>query len=220
MKTNIFFIKTAKTATESIKDCLIEYAHSQNLILNNQAYDDFFSINKFNINTNHVFCNEKSLNHFLNSIDPSYPVLKISSVRNPLERLYSHYCFGHPYFKGGMDFNEWYIKTMRGELEDKWNVPQLGDRTNNYMVNYMGINHLDELEEKYDFIFIKEHFTESLEKFGKLLNYKFKSEPKKNINPKSKKNYQFDQEVIDLFKENNQKDIELYNKVVEIFGKK
>ena len=133
-----------------------------------------FYKNKFNVNTNHILYNDKNLLHFANAIDKSLPVLRLSAVRKPLERLYSHYCYGHPCFMEGMDFNEWYLKTASGEIEDYWNVPQWGDRTDNYMWNYMGIKSLDLIQLQYDIIFVKEKFEESLQKLEDVLNFKFK----------------------------------------------
>ena len=220
MKSNILFIKTAKCATESIRLHLIEYAESELLGINDGNFDNFFNYSAFNVNTNHIWYNEKSLNHFYNSIDKNLPTLRISSVREPLKRLYSHYCFGHPEFLKGMDFNEWYLKVCKGELQDGWVVPRWGDRTDNYMWNYMGLTSLDDLDENYDFIFIKKKFSECLTEFGKLLDYNFTHVSEINVNPKSKKNYQFDSEVISLFEERNQKDISLYNKVLNDFNDK
>jgi hypothetical protein len=220
MRSNILFIKTAKCATESIKIHLIKYAHSNSLRINDYHYDDFFYNSSFNINTNHIWYNEETLNHFYNSIDKSLPTLRISSVREPLKRLYSHYCFGHPKFLKGMDFNEWYLKVCKGELQDEWIENEWGDKTNNYMWDYMGLNSLDDLEENYDFIFIKNKFSKCLTEFGKLLDYNFTHVSKRNVNPNSKKDYQFDSEVISLFEERNQKDISLYNKVLKDFNDK
>lgn len=220
MRNNILFIKTAKCATESIRLHLKEYANDNLLTVNDRNFNSFFFNNDFNINTNHIWYNEKTLNHFYSSIDDNLPTLRISAVRNPLKRLYSHYCFGHPKFLEGMDFNEWYIKVAKGELDDGWVVPEWGDRTNNYMWNYMGLESLDEIEEKYDFIFIKEHFKESLNRFSQILDYKFSKEKKRNFNPKSKKDYIFDSEVISLFEERNQKDIKLYSTVLKNFNDK
>lgn len=215
MANNILFIKTAKCATETIRLNLIDYAKDLGLIVNDLNFENFFLINKFNINTNHIWSNEESLNHFYNSIDKSLQTVRISSVRNPLLRLYSHYCYGHPYFEMGMDFNEWYIKTIKGELPDKWHVPQWGDKTSNYMWDYMNIKSIDSIKEQYDLIFVTEKFNESLSKLEVMLNYKFQNKDREvNKNPKSKKDYNFDSETIDLFKEYNQKDIELYNYVL------
>ena len=46
-----------------------------------------------------------------------------------------------------MDFNEWYIKTMKGEIKDRWPAAHWGDKTNNYMSDYMGIESLDKIIE-------------------------------------------------------------------------
>lgn len=215
-KFNILFIKTAKCATETIRVHLIEYAREVGLKINDKNYEEFFSEPLFNINTNHIWSDYRSLTHFYNSIDKKLPTIKISSVRSPLERLYSHYCYGHPYFIKGMDFNEWYIKTIKGEIQDRWPAEHWGDKTNNYMSDYMGIESLDKIMEQYDFIFIKEDFENSLLKLESTLEYKFQKKDKKiNKNPKSKKDYKFDSETIDLFNEYNQKDIELYNYVLK-----
>ena len=69
--------------------------------------------------------------------------------------------------------------------------------------------------DEYDLIIVTEKFNESLYKLENILNYKFQNKDREvNKNPKSKKDYNFDSETIDLFKEYNQKDIELYNYVL------
>lgn len=211
VKYNIFFTKTAKTATETIRRHLKIYATDNNLIINDRNYQSFFNSNKFNINTNHIFSTKEYLNHFYSSIDTNLPILKITSVRKPLERLYSHYCYGNKHFKNGMDFNEWYIKSTKRKITDGWNVPHWGDKSNNYMFDYMNLDSVDEVHTKYDFVFIKERFSNSLEKFGKILEYDFKEIEKLNTNPKVNKDYIFDIETKNLFEENNQNDINLYN---------
>ena len=50
--------------------------------------------------------------------------------------------------------------------------------------------------------------------FEKIINFTFEKISAKNINQKSKKKYQFDNEVIELFEENNQLDISLYNHII------
>lgn len=215
---NILFIKTAKCATETIRFHLMDYARELGLTTNDGNYSRFFTKNKFNINTNHIWSDEHSLNHFYNSIDKNLPIIKISSVREPLKRLYSHYCYGNSYYNQGMGFNEWYVKVAKGEILDKWYAPQWGDKTNNYMWDYMNIKSIDSIEAQYDLIFIKENFNESLAKLEIVLNYEFKNKNREiNKNPKSKEDYQFTEEVKSLFEENNQKDIELYNKCKKIF---
>lgn len=211
IKHNIFFTKTAKTATESIRNHLRDYAHDSNLVVNDLKYQSYFLIKNFNINTNHIHSNEKYINHFNRSINGNLPTIKITSVRIPIERLYSHYCFGNPYFKMGMDFNEWYIKISKRQILDYWDVPEWGDKTNNYMYDYMNLQTTDEVLTKYDFVFVKEKFDYSLHDFGKILNYDFGKTKFVNISKSSKENYKFDSETISLFEENNQKDIELYD---------
>ena len=216
MAHNIFFIKTAKCATETIRSYLHEYAKKNKLKVNTGNYYSYRNNSNFNINVNHIDYSEENLNHFYNSIDKNLPTIKISAVRKPIERLYSHYCFGHPCFNKGIDFNEWYIKETKGEIKQKWPAARWGDKTNNYMSDYMGIESLDNIKQQYDFIFIKEDFKNSLSKFESIIEYQFNNKDKEvNKNSKSKKNYEFDSETIDLFNEHNQKDIELYNYVLK-----
>ena len=218
MKKNILFIKTAKTATESIRFHLKEYCKKEKLVDNDGFFSAFFHKKKFNVNTNHIFWDDKYINHFYNAIDENLDTLVISSVRHPLERLYSHYCYSHPMHRKGMDFNEWYVKTINGEIEDRWGSPGHRDKTHNYMAGYMGIESIDQLWEKYDFIFVKEYFKPSLELFGGMIGFQFSVPNKKNVNPSSKKDYVFTQEVIDLFNEHNKLDNEIYKQVLRKNG--
>jgi len=213
---NILFVKTAKCATETLKKHLLKYAKDNSLKVNDGPFNSFYKNGDWNINTNHIWMNEKSLNHFYNSIDKDKPTIKISSVRNPLDRLYSHYCFGNPSHNAGMDFNEWYVKTIKGEIKDYWPASRWGDKTTNYMWDYMGVSSLESLKEQYDFITVKERFEDSLIKLGNILDYEFEDKTKEiNKNPKSKKDYKFTSEVIELFEENNQKDVDLYNYILK-----
>ena len=212
---NILFIKTGKCATETLRFYLKRYANTNSLAINDKNHEKFFERKKFNVNTNHILYNDKNLLHFANAIDKSLPVLRLSAVRNPIERLYSHYCYGHPRFREGMDFNEWYLKTTSGEIEDYWNVPQWGDRTDNYMWNYMGIKSLDLIHLQYDIIFVKEKFEESLQKLEDVLNFKFKRIENLNVMPDSKGPYEFDSKVIEIFNERNQLDNSLYEYVLK-----
>lgn len=214
MKYNIFFVKTAKTGTETIKHYLTQYANDNHLIINDHPFLGYYRQKNFNVNTNHVLVTPEAFTHFQNSIDKNLPILRVSSIRKPIERLYSHYCFGHPYYTKGMDFNEWYIKTMKGEIEDKWHVPQWGDRTNEYMSNYLNIKSVDEIKNKYDFFFIKEKFNESLDKFESVLKYKFYRTKPLNVG-KSKKDYIFDNLTIELFNKHNTLDNALYDHVLK-----
>ena len=64
MKTNILFIKTAKCATQSIRQHLFEYAISRGLTVNDGNYDNFFLFGPLNINPNHILKNVVYQIHF------------------------------------------------------------------------------------------------------------------------------------------------------------
>ena len=217
MKYNIFFTKTAKCATESIRFYLREYAENNNLIINGALYESYFEIYDFNLNTNHIFYNKEYINHFTKNKDKALPTLFISSVRNPIERLYSHYCYGNFWFEKGLDFNKWYETYSMDENLNGWLVPEWGDMTDNYMWNYMGIKSLSTISKQYNFIFVKEKFDSCLENFEKILGYKFKKTYIKNVNPKSDNNFIFDDRIIDMFNERNKLDINLYNYIYNLY---
>lgn len=216
MKHNIYFVKTAKCATETIRKYLIQYSNKNKFVYNDFKFKDFYRKTNFNIVTNHIFNDERSLNHFNENKNVDIPTIYLTAIRNPINRLYSHYCYGHPYFKKGMDFNEWYIKTIKGELPEIWPASYWGDRTTNYISHYMNVKSVEEFENFFNFVFVKEEFEKSLTLFEKTLNFKFdRMEKQINQNPQSKKDYVFDKEVIDLFDEHNELDNLLYKKSIE-----
>lgn len=224
---NILFVKTAKCATETIREYLSLYAADKGLTLNGKMYNSFYDDRHYNINTNHIFYNEKTLEYFDKKKDKSLPSFTISAVRKPIERLYSHFCYGNKYYWQEMDFNEWYIKSTKGEIDDGWSVKKWGDKSDNYMWDYMGIESLSSIHKQYDHIFIREKFETSLRTFEELINHKFKRIPPKNTHTynydKNRKkvtlnpNFKFEQETIDLFNENNEKDNSLYEYVYTHF---
>lgn len=219
MAYNIYFVKTAKCATETIREYLIQYAKKKRLIINDAKYENFYNKTSFNINTNHIWNNSKSRQHFNKSKSKILPTIHLTAIRQPLERLYSHYCYGHIYHRKGIDFNEWYMKVSNGELEDYWPASQWGDRTNNYISYYMDVKSVEEFEDFYDFVFVKELFNESLDQFEKVLDFEFDRLPNQlNVNKRVNRRYEFSDEVIELFNENNKLDNEIYKRSLELLN--
>ena len=217
-KFNIFFSKVPKTGTESIKRHLINYASENGLICNDGAYEDFFITKNFNITTNHFNVkNKEYLNHFNNSIDKNLDTIKIASIRKPIERLYSHFCYAIDCH----NFNDRYVNFVKNKMSEEslgWSSIDLkrGHKTNNYISEYLGINSVDEIESKYDFFFVQELMDESLLKFGKIIDYDFKKIDIIN-KTKNKPDIVFDDLTIELFNENNKLDNEIYDYILKNF---
>lgn len=219
MNYNIYFVKTAKCATETIRKYLIQYAKNNGLVINDKKFEHFYRNSSFEVVTNHIWNNEKSRKHFKESKSKNLPTIHLTSIREPLKRLYSHYCYGHPYFEQGIDFNEWYMNVNSGELEDYWPASQWGDRTNNYISHYMNVSSVEEFDEFYDFVFVKKYFDKSLKQFEELIGFEFdKLDEKVNVNSKVNRDYEFSDGVIDLFTEKNQLDIKLYKHSLKMIG--
>ena len=220
---NIYFIKTPKCATESLKIQLQKYSETNNLIINDNPYEKYFELDKFNINTNHLYSNEEYFNHFMNSCDKNLPVIRITSVRDPIQRLVSHYFYSNAYYwKLKMDFNTWYRKfyNFEGPMNQVgWNSVDRGNKTNNFMSSYLGVNNIEGFEKKYDFCFVSEYFDESLRKFGKVIDYNFTLVGPANVRHKLNDKYHIDPDVRQLFREKNEIDLEIYNHCLEKFRK-
>ena len=213
---NIFFVKTAKCGTETIRKYLLEYAKQKKLILNNGRYNNYFKNETFNINVNHIHRNEKTVNHFNQHKDKELSDFYLSAIRNPIDRLYSHYHFGNEYLWDGMDFNEWYQGVVKGELDthknDGWSAARWGDKTNNYISSYMEVESSQEMVDIFDHIFIAEKFETSLRTFEDKLKVKLDRINDENVGKHKPQEKIIEKETIDLFNENNQLDLELYEK--------
>ena len=142
-----------------------------------EGYDNIFKENekKFNLSL-----------HFLN-YQPKYlyqinklmkkPVKNISFIQEPLKRIVKHYNFSNS-FKSIYSFDEFYLN-----FGDKFNVGWTGkyDITNNYYSNYLGFKTKEEItvenvKEKYAFIFVAEMKELSLKKLNKILGIQKKNE--------------------------------------------
>lgn len=215
MPHNIFFIKTPKCATETIAIYLRKYAEFHNLKVNSFSYQKFFELDNFNINTNHLFSDKKTFDHFLKSCDVKLPIIKISSIREPLQRFFSNYRYSNQFSKDyKLDFNEWYL--TKGYHHDPrlklgWSTHPFDLSGPNFISRYMGVKRVEELKDKFDFVFVSERFDESLVKFGNILEYKFEKVGSANVYNSKETPYVFSEEVVKKFNEINSLDLEIYN---------
>lgn len=146
----------------------------------------------------------------------------IGAVRDPLSRFISHYKHNvsintfSPQIKE-MGISKFYIENHHNtHFENEFRG------MDNYMVKYLGVGDdthwsSDMLKSKYDFMFVAEQIQLGLEKFQKLTGYGFQNTDMYENKSEKLRLYKT-QEFIDLFKERNKQDYELYNFVLERYG--
>ena len=144
----------------------------------------------------------------------------MGSVRNPLNRFLSHY--KHHLREGrnfeyGNDVSSFYLENYNREhFEDAFRG------IDNYLCKYLNVgddNSWDSslIKERYDFFTITEQFENSLVQFEKLTGY---SVPNKElVKNKTESTLVLTNEFLELFKERNKNDFELYNFVISEYGR-
>lgn len=226
---NFLYIKTPKTASELIKRYLRQYGDAAGLQRNSNPLGKYFETKKFEYSAEHIMMTPKVLKHFFNSNNKDYSSLILTSIRNPLERMISHYYFSN-LNKSHMTFDEWYNSYHHGKLEKLkfgWKpFNTLGDREpvhfniDNYQLNYIGVNNPTDVFYLYDYVFISEKVEEHVTLFENIIDFKIQRyQGDKHIN--HNKNYpdsiEVSQETKDFFMERNQKDYELYDFVNQTY---
>lgn len=222
-KFNILYIKTPKTASELIKRYLIEYAKIAELNINNNSLSKFFLQKNFEICAEHIMMTPEIIKHFYSSNNKNYNSLIFTSIREPLNRMVSHYYYSNLY-RNEMSFDEWYQNYYYGRLEKYkfgWGTSTImGDREpihyniDNYQLNYLGVSNPTDVYFIYDFIFLSEKVEEQISLVESILDVKITRYEGKNFinnNNNYPKNIKVSKQTENLFKERNQKDYELYN---------
>lgn len=143
--------------------------------------------------------------HFgINHLEINWP--KVTMLRDPVERVISHYFFAK-YNKSGV-FGSRGVK-KKASLEKfaraKKNI--------NVIKSYTGPQ-----IEKFDLILLTEHFDESVDRLLKWIGYKGPPIKYGKINKTKKKDIVTPKQR-EIITELNQEDIELYNRAKKLFGK-
>ena len=218
MSHNIFFIRTPKCATTTLKEYILQFANHFNLVVNDNFYHEYFYLQNFNVNTNHIWSKPESWNHFLENRNPDLKDIRITSIRNPLDRLRSAY-YHYNRHKNKLSFDKWYVLThaQKNKLsDDGWAMPGWGDRSDDCIINYLGIENPSDVLEKYDFVTVAEHFSTSIKLLESKLDFQFFPIQEKNKSDAYVRN-EYHPLVLEIFNNNNQKDLELYQIVCENF---
>lgn len=220
---NILYIKTPKTASELVRRYLSQYVTEANLEKSLASNLDFLKQDKMEVSLEHVKMSKNILKHFIEKKNQTLDTLYFTSLREPLERLVSHYYYSN-LFNYKLDFNEWYYDFCKGKLNYSnhgWVKPENSEKIdpiyydlNNYMSNYIDVKKPKQLFEKYDFVFVPEKIERIFDILEVIFEYKFErylGEKKINHNLNYKDNFKVTDEIKNLFYERNEKDLELYN---------
>jgi hypothetical protein len=226
---NFLYIKTPKTASELIKRYLRQYGDDAGLKRNSNPLSKFFENKKFEYSAEHIMMTPKVIKHFYSSNNKNYSSLILTSIREPLDRMVSHYYFSN-LNRNQMTFDEWYYDYHHGTLKKLkfgWKpYDSMGDREpahfdiDDYQLNYIGVHNPTDVFQLYDFIFVSEKVEEQVTLLEKVLDFKIQRyEGEKHIN--HNKNYpdviEVSREIKDLFRERNQRDYELYDFVNQTY---
>jgi hypothetical protein len=224
MEGSFVLIKVAKCGTETVKSIIKKSVNDENIILDS-SYDYIFGFKdrQFKFSVNHINYDNYFISH-LNNIMIE-PIKYIGFIRNPIDRLISHYYYSNNY-SSKISFDEWYQKYYNLN-EAGWNggcnnsINSL-DVTNNYMSRYLGFNSIEEINEdnirsRYHFIVVLED-PDKYTKLAKILNINNLKIKVVNKN----KSYNKDKVIIskktkELFDENNKTDNKLYELVCKMY---
>lgn len=220
------FIKVSKCGTETVRLLIKESENDKNSILD-CAYEDIFRYNnrQFKYSVHHINYDTYFTNHLNNIM--IHPIKYIGFVRNPINRLISHYNYTNRY-SSKLSFDEWYQKfynTNAGWWGGCNNSINSLDVTNNFMSRYLGFNSIEEINEdniksRYHFIVVLED-PDKYTKLANILNINYSNVKVANKN----KSYNRDKVIIskktkELFDENNKMDNKLYELVCKIYSPK
>ena len=217
------FVKVSKCGTETVKQLIMKNVE-KNLILN-KCYESIFQYNdkQFKYSVNHINYDNYFINHLQKIMigDIKY----IGFVRNPIDRLISHFYYSNKY-KNTTTFDKWYTnKLIRNE---GWsfgcgNSKNSLDCTDNFMSKYLGFTSLEEItkeniKNRYHFI-IRVEDPDKYKKLIKILNLNIKDNLEISNVSKiyDKNNLYISEETKQLFEKNNKMDIKLYKLVCEIY---
>ena len=221
------FIKVSKCGTETVRLLIKESENDKNSILD-CAYEDIFRYNnrQFKYSINHINYDTYFTNHLNNIM--IQPIKYIGFVRNPINRLISHYNYTNRY-STKISFDEWYQKFYN--INAGWsggcnNSINSLDVTNNFMSRYLGFNSIEEINEdniksRYHFIVVLED-PDKYTKLANILNILNINDSNVKVANKNK-SYNRDKVIIsektkELFDENNKMDNKLYELVCKIYS--
>lgn len=217
----LWYIRTPKTASTTIKTMLKEYAISRDMTVLNEFHEQIFQEEikpTFDISLHHVIYKEDNIRR-MSELMPGN--LLITSVRDPLQRARSHYNHigpdGHvnKFAEQKVPFHEWYLKYKDEDGEHAgWMKPQnLRHWTNGMMAFFMGYYSMDELTfdqfaHRYAFVFVTEQMELSWKVFCALVDWKVHTIEKTRVAHYDKSPVPSDAEK--SFREYNELDYTIY----------
>jgi hypothetical protein len=203
IQNGIVFIKTAKSASESVSHILDIVSNCYGLKTNSGQN---YSPKRGEANLQHL-----QWRQYENKDDLDR--LFITTIRDPFERMKSHFRhhrdYNKKYKKYGNNFGKWYRENQDLKLESTF------EGVNNYISQYTGIkNETDIL--RYDFVFIAEFLPRQIKYFSKI----FDCELPHNISRNKKITHDelyWDVKDKELFLENNKLDYMIFRECTKKF---
>ena len=220
----LWYIRTPKTASTTIKFMLRGYAADNNMKVLYRSHESVFAELEapFDVSLHHLVHKEKNVNR-MKELMPGHVV--ITSVRDPLQRARSHYNHISPagpvneFAKQGVPYHEWYLRNKgeEGKAAGWKNPKELRHFTNNVMALFMGYYSMDELHfdlfaRRYAFVFVAEEMELSWKVFSALVGWKANTIEKMRVAAYDKS--PVPPEVEQAFRERNELDYAIYD-----FGK-
>lgn len=218
MKTNLIYIKTLKTYSESTAKSLEDFSNDNDLLYTRLPFFLIDKINeKFNVSAGHIPYQKKYLDVLNKYVDKEYNIFWLTTLREPLQRAISQYYSAY-YIHYKIPFNLFYKREGHKSKARSNNI--VNDPLNNSMSWYAGFDKIDDINEKsikerFDFIIISEQYKKSLNILSKMLDYNFKEYTLNITKRDGDKNVTDD--VLRKFKENNKLDYKLYNFAKKIY---
>ena len=213
IKNGIVWVRTPKCATSTIAVHLQNFGEWKDI--NSTQSNDHGSMAPKNwINLGHLW-----------SGDVNWDIVKqesrgvVGSIRNPLDRFLSHYKHhlrDNRHQTHGNDVSLYYLNNHHIE-----HLESVFRGMDNYLCKYLGVGDDDKwdselLKSRYDFFTVSEQLEKSLKKFEKLTGYTF--ENKSLTENKTETTLIQTDEFIELFKERNKNDYELYDFIINHYG--
>lgn len=206
LKNGIVFIKTPKSSSTTVASYLKILSNFKPLFKLRTFEEQNQFPDKGSVNLQHL--KWRDVNQDMIDINN---MAVISCIREPLSRMKSHFRHkrdkeGHFHLYGN-DFGTWYENChLNTKLEN-------GDvNLDNYISQYWGISDVNQIKNRFDFIFITEYMNKSTSLFSNKTGIQFESTIK-NISDTTDE-LLITKEQEELFIESNKLDYEIYEFVI------
>ena len=241
-KYNILFIKTPRTSSTSVRSALSDYCDAKNMKYIIEGGDDFLQhSSKIEGSLGHIPYRPPYLAHLRHIMMENRKLLTITSIRDPLAKMISHYnvdpylyllphihrteCPYQLLLTRNFDsyrFEKFYLENYKKLDDDKsWKAMM-----NNSLSYYLGFDTIESITAKnimnrFDHIIIQEFFDETMNTLEVILNHRLPRRDEQANRPgRSRIDPQgsgFSEEFMETFQRCNKLDYRLYDLCKEVY---